>query len=87
MLWRTCQSYRLGKFFELKPAFAKNIITCLARMDGRPMGIIANQPAQKAGTIDVNACQKVATFINFCDAFGIALIFFLNQKIRPITPI
>jgi len=64
-----------GDFFELKPTFAMNIITCLARMNGRTVGIIASQPNSMAGTIDVNACQKASGFINFCDAFGIALIF------------
>ena len=64
-----------GKYFELKPAYARNIITCLARMDGRVVGIIANQPMWKAGTMDVNACIKSSRFVNFCDAFGIALIF------------
>lgn len=64
-----------GVYFELKPTYAMNIITCLARMDGRTVGIIANQPMWKAGSIDVKACIKASRFVNFCDAFGIALIY------------
>jgi propionyl-CoA carboxylase beta chain len=44
-------------------------------MDGRAVGIIANQPNHISGTLDVKACQKICRFINFCDAFGFALIF------------
>jgi len=65
-----------GQYFELKPEYAKNIIICLARMNGRTVGIVANQPKYLAGTIDVDACKKIARFVNMCDAFGIALIFF-----------
>jgi len=65
-----------GSFFELKPKFAKNIITGLARMDGRSVGIIANQPMVLAGAIDSFAANKASHFIEFCDAFGIPLIFF-----------
>lgn len=64
-----------GSFFELKPEYAKNIITGMARMDGRPVGFIANQPMWMAGTLDPKACIKAAHFIEFCDAFGLALIF------------
>jgi len=64
-----------GEQFEMQPDFAQNIVTTLARMDGRSVGIIANQPAYMSGTIDVKACQKISRFINFCDCFGIALIF------------
>lgn len=64
-----------GEFFELKPRFAMNVVTCLAHLDGRAVGFIANQPANMSGTLDVKACQKISRFINFCDVFGIALIF------------
>jgi len=64
-----------GKFFEFKPSFAQNIVTCMAHMDGRVVGFIANQPAYMSGTLDIKACQKISRFINFCDCFGIALIF------------
>ncbi len=64
-----------GQHFEMQPAFAQNVVTTLARMDGRVVGIIANQPAHMSGTLDVRACRKICRFINFCDCFGIALIF------------
>ena len=63
-----------GDFFELKPDFAKNIITGFARMDGRTVGIVANQPMELAGTLDINASRKAARFIRFCDAFNIPLV-------------
>ena len=65
-----------GDFFELKPFYARNIITGLARMDGRTIGIIANQPMWLAGAIDVHAADKASHFVEFCDAFGVALLFF-----------
>lgn len=64
------------EFFELKPSYAKNIITGLARMDGRTVGIIANQPMWLAGAIDVRAADKASHFVEFCDAFGVPLLFF-----------
>lgn len=63
-----------GDFFELKPDFAKNIITGFARMNGRTVGIVANQPMELAGTLDINASRKAARFIRFCDAFNIPLV-------------
>ena len=63
-----------GNFFELKPEYAKNIITGFARMNGRSVGVIANQPLELAGCLDINASRKAARFIRFCDAFNIPLI-------------
>jgi propionyl-CoA carboxylase beta chain len=63
-----------GNFFELKPTFAKNIITGLARMEGRTVGIVANQPLELAGSLDINASRKAARFVRFCDAFNIPLV-------------
>lgn len=63
-----------GNFFELKPDFAKNIVIGLARMEGRTVGIIANQPLEMAGCLDINASRKAARFVRFCDAFNIPLI-------------
>jgi propionyl-CoA carboxylase beta chain len=54
--------------------FAKNIVVGFARMNGRPVGIIANQPAMLAGVLDINASVKGARFVRFCDAFNIPLI-------------
>lgn len=63
-----------GNFFELKPDFAKNIVIGLARMEGRTVGIVANQPLNMAGCLDINASRKAARFVRFCDAFNIPLI-------------
>jgi len=64
-----------GKLFELKPRWARNIVTGLARIDGWSVGIVANNPMQAGGVLDVNAADKAARFVNLCDAFGIALVF------------
>ncbi len=61
-------------FFELQELFAPNIITGFARIDGRVVGIVGNQPAVRAGTLDINASTKAARFINLCDAFGIPVV-------------
>ena len=63
-----------GEFFELQPLFAKNIVICFARLDGKSVGIIANQPNEMAGVLDINAADKAARFIRFCDSFNIPLI-------------
>jgi len=61
-------------YFELFPLFATNIITCFSRLNGWSVGIIANQPMSKAGTLDIDACDKASRFIRFCDAFNIPVI-------------
>jgi propionyl-CoA carboxylase beta chain len=63
-------------FFEIHRHYAKNIIVGFARLDGRPVGIVANQPNHLAGTLDINASIKSARFVRFCDAFNIPLITF-----------
>lgn len=63
-----------GEFYEIHEHYACNIITCFARFDGRSVGIIANQPAVMAGCLDVNASDKSARFIRFCDAFNIPVV-------------
>src|SRR5271156_4438726 len=65
-----------GYFFEVHEYFAKNLVVGFARFDGRPVGIVANQPAFLAGTLDINASVKGARFVRFCDAFNIPLITF-----------
>ena len=65
-----------GYFFEVHEHFAKNIVVGFARLDGRPVGIVANQPAFLAGVLDINASVKGARFVRFCDAFNIPLITF-----------
>src|SRR5919199_5361622 len=64
-----------GHIFDMKPQFAKTIITCLARMGGRPVGIVASQPKQLGGILENDSADKAARFINLCDAFGIPLLF------------
>ena len=65
-------------FFEILPRYATNIIIGFARLDGSTVGIVANQPRIKAGCLDVNASDKAARFIRFCDAFNIPLINFVD---------
>ena len=62
-------------FFEIKPDFARELITGLARIEGRAVGIVANQPAQKGGVLFVDSSDKAARFIWLCDAFNIPLVF------------
>ncbi len=65
-----------GRFLQVHDEFARNIVVGLARLDGRPVGIVANQPAVLAGTLDIDASLKGARFVRFCDAFNIPLIVF-----------
>ena len=65
-----------GTFLEVHEHFARNIIVGFARMAGRPVGIVANQPLHLAGTLDINAAVKAARFVRFCDAFNIPLVTF-----------
>jgi acetyl-CoA carboxylase carboxyltransferase component len=64
-----------GEWFDIKPKFAKTIITCLARFGGQPVGIVANQPKQLGGILENDSADKAARFINLCDAFNIPLVF------------
>jgi acetyl-CoA carboxylase carboxyltransferase component len=63
-----------GKFLEVHKAWAKNIIVGFAHMNGRSVGIVANQPKVLAGVLDINASRKAARFVRFCDAFNIPLV-------------
>jgi acetyl-CoA carboxylase carboxyltransferase component len=67
-----------GSFLELRPGFAANLVTGLGRLDGRAVGIVANQPAVRAGTIDVDASEKGARFVQWCDTFNISLVTFVD---------
>ena len=69
-----------GDYFEIQPLYAKNIITCFARLGGRSVGIIANQPYELAGVLDINASDKASRFIRFCDAFNIPVITFTDTS-------
>lgn len=64
-----------GSFFEVKKLFAQELITGFARLDGNPVGIVANQPRVKGGVLFVDSADKAARFITLCDAFGIPLLF------------
>ncbi|EMA23868.1 MULTISPECIES: acyl-CoA carboxylase subunit beta [Haloarcula] len=64
-----------GSTLELRPEYGKEIITSFARIDGRPVGVIANQPAQRAGAIFPDAAEKAAQFIWTCDAYNIPLLY------------
>ena len=65
-----------GYFFQVQEHFARNIVVGFARLAGRPVGVVANQPAFLAGVLDINASVKGARFVRFCDAFNIPLITF-----------
>jgi len=67
-----------GFFFEVMPTYAKNIIVGFSRMDGRTVGIVANQPAELAGCLDIDASIKGARFVRFCDAFNIPIVTFVD---------
>jgi acetyl-CoA carboxylase carboxyltransferase component len=67
-----------GVYFDIKPQFAKTIITCLARFGGRPAGIVANQPKQLGGILDNDSSDKAARFINLCNAFNIPLVYLMD---------
>jgi acetyl-CoA carboxylase carboxyltransferase component len=67
-----------GEWLDLKPQWAKTIITCLARFDGRPVGIVANQPKQLGGILDNDSSDKAARFVNLCNAFAIPLVFLMD---------
>ncbi|HEX2562009.1 acyl-CoA carboxylase subunit beta [Phenylobacterium sp.] len=65
-------------FFEISPDYAKNIVVGFARMDGAPVGIVANQPQVLAGVLDIDASRKAARFVRFCDAFEIPIVTFVD---------
>ena len=66
--------FDLGSFFEVQARFARNAVIGFARLNGEVVGIVANQPAWLAGALDVDASDKIARFIRFCDAFNIPLV-------------
>jgi acetyl-CoA carboxylase carboxyltransferase component len=67
-----------GDVLELRPGHAPNVVTALARLAGRPVGIVANQPNHLAGTLDIGASSKAAGFVRWCDAFGLPLVTFVD---------
>jgi acetyl-CoA carboxylase carboxyltransferase component len=67
-----------GEFFEIQELWAANIVIGLGRLDGHVVGLVANQPAVLAGTLDIEASEKAARFVRFCDAFNIPLVTFVD---------
>jgi propionyl-CoA carboxylase beta chain len=67
-----------GELFEIHPEYAQNIIVGFARLEGRPVGVVANQPAHLAGCLDIDASVKAARFVRFCDCFNIPLVTFVD---------
>src|SRR3954451_4058839 len=67
-----------GDFFEIQPTHAANIITGFGRVEGRTVGIVANQPTVLAGVLDINSSKKAARFVRFCDAFDIPILTFVD---------
>ena len=67
-----------GEFFEVQEQFAKNILVGFARLNGRTVGIVAQQPRALAGVLDINASDKAARFVRFCDCFNVPLITFVD---------
>ncbi|HRG98031.1 MAG TPA: acyl-CoA carboxylase subunit beta [Polyangiaceae bacterium] len=65
-------------FFEIAEQYAPNIVVGFARVGGRPVGVVANQPAVLAGVLDINASMKAARFVRFCDCFNIPLVTFVD---------
>ncbi|HEY0713091.1 MAG TPA: acyl-CoA carboxylase subunit beta, partial [Polyangia bacterium] len=67
-----------GEFFEIQAEHALNILVGFARLDGQPVGVVANQPAHLAGCLDIDASVKAARFVRFCDCFNIPLVTFVD---------
>ena len=67
-----------GDYLDIKPRWARPIITCLARFGGRPAGIVANNPKQAGGILDADTADKAARFIQICDAFNVPLVFLMD---------
>jgi len=67
-----------GDFFEIAPDFGKNIVIGFGRLDGQPVGFVANQPMSLAGVLDIDASRKGARFVRFCDAFNIPIVTFVD---------
>jgi propionyl-CoA carboxylase beta chain len=63
-----------GEYYEIMPKFATNIIIAFARLEGRTVGVVGNQPLSSAGCLDIDASVKAARFVRFCDAFNIPIV-------------
>jgi len=67
-----------GEFLEVQPLFAQNVLIGFGHVDGRPVGVVANQPQHMAGTLDIDAAEKAARFVRTCDAFNIPVLTFVD---------
>jgi acetyl-CoA carboxylase carboxyltransferase component len=67
-----------GELLELAPKWGRNMVTALASIGGRTVGVVANQPRHKGGVIDAEACEKAARFVRTCDAYGLPLVVFVD---------
>lgn len=67
-----------GEMLEVQAGYAPNIITAFGHVEGRPVGVVANQPRQMAGTLDINAAEKAARFVRTCDAFNVPVLTFVD---------
>jgi propionyl-CoA carboxylase beta chain len=67
-----------GEFFEVMPHYAENIVIGFSRLDGHPVGVVANQPTHLAGTLDVASSEKAARFVRTCDAFNVPILTFVD---------
>ncbi|MEO3817664.1 acyl-CoA carboxylase subunit beta [Plantactinospora sp. B24E8] len=67
-----------GEFLEIQPLYAQNIVVGFGRVEGRPVGVVANQPMHFAGCLDINASEKAARFVRTCDAFNIPVLTFVD---------
>ena len=70
--------FDVDSLFELKPLFGKAVVTGLARLDGKSVGIIANNPRHKGGALDTDACEKVVSFLVLCDSFNIPIVMLVD---------
>jgi len=75
LIWKVVDE---GDFFEIQEAFARNIVTGFARMEGETVGFVANQPMVLAGVLDSDASRKAARFVRFCDCFNIPIVTFVD---------
>jgi acetyl-CoA/propionyl-CoA carboxylase carboxyl transferase subunit len=67
-----------GSFFEVQESFAKNVVVGFARLDGRSIGVVANQPRVNAGTLDIEASEKASRFVRTCDAYNVPILTFVD---------
>ena len=78
LLWKTLTIADKGTRFDLKPDFGKSVVTALTRINGHSTGVIANNPLFKGGALDVDACNKVTSFLVLCDSFNIPIVFLVD---------